>query len=78
MFFHDLGKGMGKDHSIVSSEIAKNFCSHIEIDQTEKNIKEEIAFDKPISLNYYMQKDKQILDERKKKEKFAQPSWMVQ
>ena len=38
MFFHDLGKGMGKDHSIVSSEIAKNFCSHIEIDQTEKNI----------------------------------------
>ena len=37
MFFHDLGKGTGQDHSIVSSEIARNFCSYIEIDQTEKN-----------------------------------------
>ena len=25
MFFHDLGKGTGRDHSIVSSEIAKEF-----------------------------------------------------
>ena len=31
-------------------------------------VNEEIAFDKPISLNYYMEKDKQIIDERKKKE----------
>tara|TARA_B100001013_G_scaffold201393_1_gene121996 strand:- start:1136 stop:3823 length:2688 start_codon:yes stop_codon:yes gene_type:complete len=38
MFFHDLGKGTGRDHSIVSSEIAKEFCSRIEMDQTEKNI----------------------------------------
>ncbi len=37
MFFHDLGKGTGYDHSIVSSEIAKKFCSFVEIDQTEKN-----------------------------------------
>tara|TARA_Y100000590_G_scaffold346061_1_gene396140 strand:+ start:327 stop:2921 length:2595 start_codon:yes stop_codon:yes gene_type:complete len=37
MFFHDLGKGTGKDHSIVSSQIANKFCSYIEIDQTEKN-----------------------------------------
>jgi len=37
MFFHDLGKGTGQDHSIVSSEIARNFCSYIEMDQTEKN-----------------------------------------
>ena len=37
MFFHDLGKGTGYDHSIVSSQIAKKFCSFIEIDQTEKN-----------------------------------------
>ena len=37
MFFHDLGKGTGRDHSIVSSEIAKEFCSHLEMDQTEKN-----------------------------------------
>ena len=37
MFFHDLGKGTGQDHSIVSSKIARNFCSYIEIDQTEKN-----------------------------------------
>ena len=37
MFFHDLGKGSGQDHSIASSEIAKKFCSYIEMDQTEKN-----------------------------------------
>jgi len=37
MFFHDLGKGTGYDHSIVSTKIAKKFCSFIKIDQTEKN-----------------------------------------
>ena len=38
MFFHDLGKGTGKDHSIVSSKIAEKFCSFIDINQTEKSI----------------------------------------
>ena len=37
MFFHDLGKGTGRDHSIVSCEIAKKFCFYMEIDLTEKN-----------------------------------------
>tara|TARA_Y100000590_G_scaffold286805_1_gene322644 strand:+ start:298 stop:2976 length:2679 start_codon:yes stop_codon:yes gene_type:complete len=37
MFFHDLGKGTGRDHSIVSSQIAEKFCSFLEIDQIEKN-----------------------------------------
>jgi len=32
MFFHDLGKGTGYDHSIVSTKIAKKFCSFIKID----------------------------------------------
>ena len=38
MFFHDLGKGMGRNHSIVSAEIAEKFCTHFEIEKTEKNI----------------------------------------
>ncbi|PPR35188.1 MAG: hypothetical protein CFH25_00413 [Alphaproteobacteria bacterium MarineAlpha6_Bin3] len=52
---------------------ARNFLNYSLNNQsykTKKNINEEIAFDKPISLNYYMEKDKQIIDERKKKEEF--------
>ena len=37
MFFHDLGKGTGKDHSIISSRIAEKFCTDLQIDQSEKN-----------------------------------------
>ena len=37
MFFHDLGKGTGKDHSFVSSVIAEKFCSFLEIEKIEKD-----------------------------------------
>ena len=38
MFFHDLGKGTGYDHSIVSSKIAKDFCNLIKFEKIETDI----------------------------------------
>ena len=37
MFFHDLGKRTGKEHSFVSSLIAEKFCSFLEIEKIEKD-----------------------------------------
>ena len=35
LFFHDLGKGRGQNHSVISSKIAQRFCSFLELDNIE-------------------------------------------
>ena len=37
LFFHDLGKGRGLNHAVVSSKIAKRFCSFIKLNKIETN-----------------------------------------
>jgi len=70
LFFHDLGKGRGLDHSLVSSKIAKKFCSIISLNQIETNsiiwlIKNHLIMSK-VSQRLDLEDPKTILEFGKK------------
>lgn len=70
LFFHDLGKGRGLDHSFVSSKIAKKFCSAISLNQIETNsiiwlIKNHLVMSK-VSQRLDLEDPKTILEFGKK------------